>query len=232
MKSFLPKAFMVVLLGVALLALRLAEPADADPRSSVAMPVQSLDSNNNIMGTATNPIYSIAGNPVDGGSALAVSISSDAGQSITAYGAGSAGSPAGGVVSVQGVSGGTSVPVDPTAGDLLNTRFVSNTTITSTILWDAGSTFHLVAFRATNEGALTAWPQIYCGQSSLDAGGTADAGTAPSYQIRCPAGTPCDWQMPSSTTCGPGATLYSSSTVGLLTVDAGQQAMTYEAVVR
>lgn len=41
--------------------------AEADPRSPVAMPVQSLDSNNNILGTSTNPVYTVAGSAPDGG---------------------------------------------------------------------------------------------------------------------------------------------------------------------
>ena len=129
--------------------------------------------------------------------------------------------------------GGASAPApgDPTAGDLLNSRYVQNTTSTGGVIYDAG-THNLVAGRFYNAGALSAVGQVYCGQCALDAGGTSDAGTAPSVQLACPAGTPCDWQMPSTTTCGPCASWYSSSTIGLLTVDAGQQAMTSEWVYR
>lgn len=117
-------------------------------------------------------------------------------------------------------------PVDTTAGDINNVSVVQNTPATAGVLIDAG-TRYVVAANWTNEGTSTGWAQVFCGQTVPDAGGTNDAGTAPAIQVRCPAGTICGTgRLVAPVSCGVGAVWYSSSTAGLLTVDAGVPNMT------
>jgi hypothetical protein len=316
MKSIVSKVVLVGLLAFALLfGARAVRNAAADPRSSVAMPVQSLDSNNNILGTATNPVYTVTGSPADGGSSAApVGILSDAGQTMTVVGgpfavyqadgggvanswavqvndgtnvlgtsshpvrmdptgvttqpvsgtvtvvdsvpltvsgpvvtvqgdggpvsnswavqvndgtnvlgttshpvigagAGTAGSPSGGVESVQGVSGGTALPSDTVPGDLINS--VADVTAANTQGQVKTSTGTFVTVNACNEGTVTGWLMFYDhGGSAPDAG--AMAGTAPKFMgIRVPAGACTSLSGPRSFTNG--IFWYSSATVSTLT---------------
>jgi hypothetical protein len=153
-----------------------------------------------------------------------VAMQSDAGQQVTVIGAGAAGAPAGGVTTVQGVSGGTPLSSDPTAGELANSFVVSNIAAAgAAMITDAGNqttvNFQEVDFYNTTT-ALAYW-QLFCPQgAALDAGGINAAGTVPSLSIPCPAGNIlCSYRLPQSLT-GPCA-WYASWNQANLFVDAG-----------
>lgn len=123
------------------------------------------------------------------------------------------------------VDGGT-VQTDPIPQAIaLNQAVVQNTLASAGVLVDGGS-HYLVSVTVTNEGLSTAWWQAYSGQTVPDAGGTNDAGTVPTVQMRCPGGTICGLDLSTSPVLLNGAVWYSSSTPALLTVDAGTQSMT------
>jgi hypothetical protein len=132
---------------------------------------------------------------------------------------------------IQVTIGGSSdaggiVQNDPIAAAIsLNQAVVQNVSASSGVLVDGGL-HYVIAATVTNEGTSTAWWQLYSGQTVADAGGTNDAGTVPTLQIRCPAGTICGLPATQSPVLVDGGVWYSSSTAGLLTVDAGTQSMT------
>jgi hypothetical protein len=109
---------------------------------------------------------------------------------------------------------GSPIPVDTTPGDLGNTLVVQPVPATGGLIVDAGTRCILGA-AWTNEGTITGYGQVYCGQYAIDAGGTAAAATAPSLQMRCPAGQVCSISLKAPLCC-PGATWYSSVDAGFL----------------
>ena len=123
-----------------------------------------------------------------------------------------------------------SAQVDTTPGDLNNT-IIANTVATSAgVVIDSGAAHSFVFSNVQNEGTLTGWWQLFCGQSTIDAGGVNDAGTVPTISLRCPAGTFCNVNEPQP--CAGGGVWYSSSTQGILTVDAGVQNMNVHTAIR
>ncbi len=109
---------------------------------------------------------------------------------------------------------GNPLPVDTEPGTALSTLVVQPVPAVQQVLVDAGTRcIQGVAF--TNEGNVTGVAQIYCGQYVTDAGGTATAVTAPSLQLRCPAGTICSISLQAPLCCA-GATWYSSADAGYL----------------
>ena len=128
-------------------------------------------------------------------------------------------------VTVSGVA-----QVDTTPGDLKSTVVPWTVATSAGLIADAG-TVSFVKAVVQNEGTLTAWWQLFCGQTTLDAGGLANSGLTPTISMRCPAGSYCvDPDEPQP--CAGGMAWYSSSTQGLVTVDAGTQAMGVHLVIR
>lgn len=122
------------------------------------------------------------------------------------------------------------VQVDTTLGDLKSTVVPWTVATSAGVIADAGTASFVKAI-VQNEGTLTAWWQLFCGQTALNAGGLNDAGATPVISLRCPAGSYCvnpDEPQP----CAGGMAWYSSSTQGLVTVDAGTQAMNVHLVIR
>jgi hypothetical protein len=141
----------------------------------------------------------------------------------------SAGVDGGGGTTLVTNDAGNPVPSDTVPGDQLNTvvHFIVATGAGS--VPDAGV---FIGANVCNEGASTAWWQIFFGQTTIDAGGTADAGTSPSViPVRIPSGS-CANLNETQTITGGAAVWYSSSTQGLLTVDAGVSNMSVDLVRR
>ena len=120
---------------------------------------------------------------------------------------------------------GNMVPVDPQAGLALNTLVVQPVPAVQQVLIDAG-TRCITDINYTNEGTVTGYAQVFCGQYVTDAGGTAGAATVPSLQLRCPAGTVCGIKLEAPLCCA-GATWYSGVDAGfLLTTSAPAMTLT------
>lgn len=118
------------------------------------------------------------------------------------------------------------IPVDPVPGLELDTLVVQPSPALAQVLIDAG-TRCVTDINWTNEGTITGYAQVYCGQYVLDAGGTAAAATAPSLQLRCPAGTVCGIKLEAPLCCA-GATWYSGVDAGFL-LQTGAPALTLTA---
>lgn len=136
-------------------------------------------------------------------------------------------------VAISGTSpdGGTAAPqpVDTTPGDLLTTVVHFVVATTQGVVKASSGTF--VGANCSNEGTATGWVQVYFGQTVPDAGGTANEGTAPSIvPLRVPAGAMVSIVEPQPMVDG--GVWYSSSTQGLLTVDAGVPNMACDFMVR
>lgn len=189
-------AVCALVLGALVFGICVERSGNADPRSSVAMPVQSLDSNNNILGTQTNPVYTVSGSPADGGTATLekVAVVNDAGNlipvsvvgSAVVIGSGSAGAPSSSVVTVQGISGGTAAPSDTVPGEALNSVADGVSPGIQGAVKSSAGTF--VSVNACNEGTVTGWLMFFDqGGAAVDGG--AVAGLAPAFMgIRTPAG--------------------------------------------
>ena len=187
----------VVLLGiVALVACH--KPAAQTLGTAVpgpANPVVPVDTSGNALGVAGNALVTTGGGgyvTVDGGSVTTT---------------------AGSVTVVQN-DAGNPVPVDPEPGSLLNTLVTQNVPAVQQVLIDAG-TRCITDINFTNEGTISGYAQIFCGQYVTDAGGTAGAATVPSLQLKCPAGTVCGVKLEAPLCCA-GATWYSGVDAGFL----------------
>ena len=120
---------------------------------------------------------------------------------------------------------GNPVPVDPEPGSLLNTLVTQNVPAVQQVLIDAG-TKCITDINFTNEGTISGYAQVFCGQYVTDAGGTAGAATVPSLQLKCPAGTVCGIKLEAPLCCA-GATWYSGVDAGfLLTTSAPAMTLT------
>lgn len=171
--------------------------------------------------------------PVDPSGNYPAAITTTGGGGYVTIDGGTVTTSAGSVTTLQdsGVTVLNTVVSDTTGADLaLNSRTFNAAVATQGILIDAG-THQLIALRGQGEGAATQYLQVYCGQTTTDAGGTNTAGTAPDYQIKCAPG-PCDWSMPSGKTCGTGATYYWSTDAGFLSSSLGTGGSGIEAVWR
>lgn len=128
---------------------------------------------------------------------------------------------------VDGMNHATNNPLGAPGGTPLQCAIVASTVdggptlVTQSVpavqqvLIDAG-TRCVTSIAWTNEGAVMAEAQVYCGQYVTDAGGTAAAATVPSLQVRCPAGTICGVGLTDAPLCCAGATWYSSVDAGFL----------------
>ncbi len=130
---------------------------------------------------------------------------------------------------VQGVVGGVPLPSDTTPGDLNSTVQHYIVATTAGAIVDSGT---FVGVNVCNEGTLTAWWQLFNGQNAIDAGGTNDAGTVPTIiPLRVPAGACASLNEPQNL-AAKNSVWYSSSTQGLLTVDASPQSMSVDYIGR
>ena len=134
----------------------------------------------------------------------------------------------GGTVTVNN-DGSAPVPVDTTPGEQLSAVVHFVAAVGAGSVPDA-STF--VGANICNRGVAAAYWQFYCGQVAIDAGGTADAGTAPCIIDPYLPPNACTYLTEVQTITGGAAVWYSSSTQGLLTVDAGVSNMSVDLVRR
>jgi hypothetical protein len=125
---------------------------------------------------------------------------------------------------------GNPVQGDPYAGDKLNTLVVQPVPAGANILIDAG-THCIRSLTFVNEGTVPGYAQVFGGQYTLDAGGTAAAATAPSFQIKCPAGTICSESL-EAPLCLAGATWYSGVDAGFLLTTSAPVLTLQKAVIR
>lgn len=125
------------------------------------------------------------------------------------------GTGGGGASSVSIVNdAGNLVPIDNVPSDQLNAFVSQNTPGVQQVLIDAG-TRCVLDINFTNEGTVTGYGDVFCGQYAPDASGTAGAATVPNLQIRCPGGTICGQQLKAPLCCA-GAVWYSSVDAGFL----------------
>ena len=140
---------------------------------------------------------------------------------VTSTGAG------GGVIVVN--DAGNPMPVDTTPGEQLSTVVHFVAAVGAGSVPDAGT---FVGANICNRGAAPAYWQFYCGQVAIDAGGTADAGTAPCIIDPYLPPNACTYLTEVQPITGGAAVWYSSSTQGILTVDAGVSNMSVDLVRR
>jgi hypothetical protein len=163
-----------------------------------ANPFTPVDTNGNPLGVAGNALVTTGSGgtiTIDGGTVTTLP-----GSVTTLQDSG---------VSVLGIA-----QVDPVPGLELNTLVVQPVPASQQVLIDAG-TRCITDISWTNEGTITGYAQVFCGQYVLDAGGTAGAATAPNLQIRCPAGTICGIKLEAPLCCA-GAMWYSGVDAGFL----------------
>lgn len=128
-----------------------------------------------------------------------------------------------------GIAG--TVPVDTVPGDLTNTvtHFVAGTSA-GLFKVDAGpGTF--VGANFCNVGTIAGYFQVFFGQTLLDAGGTADAGTVPSLVTVYLTAGQCA-SLNEVQAFYDGGAWYSSSTQPLLTIDAGVPNLSVDIIQR
>lgn len=123
---------------------------------------------------------------------------------------------------------GIPAPIDTAVGDLQSSVASFAVATSAGVVKDAGGYF--IGANACNEGTSTAWLQFY-NQTALDAGGTNDAGTAPSMvPLRIPAGACASVNEPQ--VFSNGIVWYSSSVQGVVTIDAGTQNLAVDTIYR
>ena len=127
---------------------------------------------------------------------------------------GSVTTTAGSVTVVQN-DAGNPLPVDTEPGTALSTLVVQPVPAVQQVADRRRHPVHS-GRRVHHRGKLTGVAQIYCGQYVTDAGGTATAVTAPSLQLRCPAGTICGIKPPGAPLLRRGHVVQLAPTPGFL----------------
>lgn len=155
--------------------------------------------------------------PVDPNGNYPAAVTTTGGGGYVTIDGGTVTTATGSVTTLQdsGVTVLNTVSNDPVPASETNALVVQSVPAVQQMLIDAG-TRCLLSAAWTNEGMITGYGQVYCGQYALDAGGTAGAATQPSLQVRCPAGTVCGLSLADAPLCCAGAAWYSSVDAGFL----------------